>query len=57
MALHLIKLCVGADSIEDLREKYPQTRWRNDRRYVFDDKVVTTSGVSARSPAPPSTSP
>ena len=39
------------DSLEDLREKYPQTRWRNDRRYVFDDRIVTTSGVSASLPA------
>jgi transcriptional regulator GlxA family with amidase domain len=38
-------------SLEDLREKYPQTRWRNDRRYVFDDRIVTTSGVSASLPA------
>ncbi len=38
-------------SIEDLREKYPQTRWRNDRRYVFDERIVTTSGVSASLPA------
>jgi putative intracellular protease/amidase len=38
-------------SLDDLREKFPQTRWRNDRRYVFDDKIVTTSGVSASLPA------
>jgi putative intracellular protease/amidase len=38
-------------SLEELRDKYPETRWRNDRRYVFDEKIVTTSGVSASLPA------
>ena len=38
-------------SLKDLRSEHPRTRWRNDRRYVFDDQVITTSGVSASLPA------
>lgn len=38
-------------ALDNLREKFPETRWRNDRRYVFDGDVITTSGVSASVPA------
>jgi diaminopimelate epimerase len=38
-------------SLDDLRKSFPETTWRNDRRYVFDEGVVTTSGVSASVPA------
>jgi transcriptional regulator GlxA family with amidase domain len=38
-------------SLKSLRRAYPQTQWRNDRRYVFDGKIFTTSGVSASLPA------
>jgi transcriptional regulator GlxA family with amidase domain len=38
-------------ALKDLRRKYPQTQWRNDRRYIFDGNIVTTSGVSASLPA------
>jgi putative intracellular protease/amidase len=37
--------------LEDLRKDFPKTRWHNDRRYVFDGDVITTSGVSASLPA------
>ncbi len=38
-------------SLPDLRQKFPETNWRDDRRYVFDEQVITTSGVSASVPA------
>ena len=38
-------------ALKDLRRDYPQTQWRNDRRYIFDGNIVTTSGVSASLPA------
>jgi putative intracellular protease/amidase len=38
-------------ALKDLRREYPQTQWRNDRRYIFDGNIVTTSGVSASVPA------
>jgi putative intracellular protease/amidase len=38
-------------SMSELRRQFPETNWRDDRRYVFDDKVITTSGVSASVPA------
>jgi transcriptional regulator GlxA family with amidase domain len=38
-------------ALKDLRRDYPQTQWRNDRRYIFDGDIVTTSGVSASLPA------
>lgn len=38
-------------SLKSLRREYPQTQWRNDRRYIFDGKIITTSGVSASLPA------
>jgi putative intracellular protease/amidase len=38
-------------ALEDLRTDFPNTRWRNDRRYVFDEGVATTSGVAASLPA------
>jgi transcriptional regulator GlxA family with amidase domain len=37
--------------LEDLRTDFPNTRWRNDRRYVFDEGVATTAGVAASLPA------
>lgn len=37
-------------AIEDLRDDYPKVAWRQDRRYVFDGKVASTSGVSASIP-------
>jgi transcriptional regulator GlxA family with amidase domain len=38
-------------SLSELRRQFPETNWRDDRRYVFDEKVFTTSGVSASVPA------
>jgi len=38
-------------ALKGLRRDYPQTQWRNDRRYIFDGNIVTTSGVSASLPA------
>lgn len=38
-------------ALDDLRKEFPETQWRNDRRYVFDGDVITTSGVSASVPA------
>jgi transcriptional regulator GlxA family with amidase domain len=38
-------------ALKDLRRDYPLTQWRNDRRYIFDGNIVTTSGVSASLPA------
>jgi putative intracellular protease/amidase len=38
-------------SLTELRRQFPETNWRDDRRYVFDDRVFTTSGVSASVPA------
>jgi transcriptional regulator GlxA family with amidase domain len=38
-------------SLTDLRQQFPETNWRDDRRYVFDDRIFTTSGVSASVPA------
>jgi putative intracellular protease/amidase len=38
-------------SLTELRRQFPETNWRDDRRYVFDERVVTTSGVSASVPA------
>jgi putative intracellular protease/amidase len=37
-------------SIEKLRERVPGMTWVEDRRYVIDGKVVTTTGVSASIP-------
>lgn len=34
-----------------LKRKFPQVGWLENRRYVFDGKVITTSGVSASLPA------
>lgn len=30
---------------------FPNVNWRDDRRYVFDDNVLTSAGVSASAPA------
>lgn len=38
-------------SLTNLRREFPETEWRDDRRYVFDERVVTTSGISASVPA------
>ncbi|MBK7902540.1 MAG: DJ-1/PfpI family protein [Proteobacteria bacterium] len=38
-------------SLPELRRQFPATTWRDDRRYVFDENVVTTSGISASVPA------
>jgi putative intracellular protease/amidase len=38
-------------ALDDLRKEFPETVWRNDRRYIFDGDVITTSGVSASVPA------
>ena len=38
-------------ALKELRRDYPQTQWRNDRRYIFDGNIITTSGVSASVPA------
>ncbi|MBN3723227.1 DJ-1/PfpI family protein [Burkholderia sp. Ac-20379] len=38
-------------SMGDLRKKFPNTRWVDDKRYVADGKVVTTTGVTATIPA------
>jgi len=34
-----------------LARKYPTTQWRDDRRYIHDRDVMTTTGVSASIPA------
>jgi putative intracellular protease/amidase len=38
-------------ALDELRREFASTQWRNDRRYVLEDGVVTTSGVSASVPA------
>lgn len=38
-------------SFEDLEKKFPATEWTRDTRYVADDTVVTTTGVTASIPA------
>ncbi len=38
-------------ALDDLRREFATTQWRQDRRYVFEDGVATTSGVSASLPA------
>lgn len=38
-------------SRSDIAEKYPNTQWRDDRRYIHDRDVITTTGVSASIPA------
>jgi putative intracellular protease/amidase len=38
-------------ALNDLSKKYPATTWVRDRRYVADDHVVSTTGVSASLPA------
>jgi putative intracellular protease/amidase len=38
-------------SLGGLGKKYPGTTWVRDRRYVVDDRVITTTGVSASLPA------
>lgn len=38
-------------SLTELRRQFPETNWRDDRRYIFDGKIATTSGVSASVPA------
>jgi putative intracellular protease/amidase len=38
-------------SLTELRRQFSDTNWRDDRRYIFDGKVATTSGVSASVPA------
>lgn len=38
-------------SLQQRREDFPETRWVENRRYVVDGKVMTTSGVSAAIPA------
>ena len=35
----------------DIAAKYPKTQWRDDRRYIHDRDVITTTGVSASIPA------
>jgi len=37
-------------STSGLRKKFPQVRWTADRRYIVDQRVVTTTGVSASIP-------
>ena len=37
-------------SINRLERKHPQTEWVRDRRYVADQNVITTTGVSASIP-------
>lgn len=37
-------------SREDLEEQYPKAFWVQDRRYVADGKIVTTTGVTASVP-------
>jgi putative intracellular protease/amidase len=34
-------------AVDELRQAYPSARWRNDVRYVSDDKVVMSAGISA----------
>lgn len=36
--------------LDGLRDLAPDMRWRRDRRYVVDDRVVTTTGVTASIP-------
>ncbi|WP_017905178.1 DJ-1/PfpI family protein [Pseudomonas asplenii] len=38
-------------SLASLKRRYPNTRWVQDRRYVADGNVMTTTGVSASIPA------
>jgi putative intracellular protease/amidase len=38
-------------SLDGLAGKYPGTTWVRDRRYVVDDHVITTTGVTASLPA------
>lgn len=38
-------------AIRELSARYPATKWVRDRRYVADDHLITTSGVSASLPA------
>jgi transcriptional regulator GlxA family with amidase domain len=38
-------------ALEDLTKKYPGTTWVRNQRYVVDDHVISTTGVSASLPA------
>ncbi|MDB4905459.1 MAG: ThiJ/PfpI domain protein [Gemmatimonadetes bacterium] len=38
-------------AMKDLEKKYPGTTWVRDQRYVADERVVSTTGVSAALPA------
>jgi putative intracellular protease/amidase len=38
-------------ALADLSSKYPGTTWVRDQRYVVDDHVISTTGVSASLPA------
>ena len=38
-------------ALDALAKKYPRTRWVRDRRYVVDDHLVTSAGVTASLPA------
>jgi putative intracellular protease/amidase len=38
-------------ALDELRQEFPETQWRNDRRFIFDGDVITTAGVSASVPA------
>jgi transcriptional regulator GlxA family with amidase domain len=38
-------------ALGDLSKKYPGTTWVRDQRYVVDDHVISTTGVSASLPA------
>jgi transcriptional regulator GlxA family with amidase domain len=37
-------------ALDALAKKYPRTRWVRDRRYVVDDHLVTSTGVTASLP-------
>ncbi|MEW6272394.1 MAG: DJ-1/PfpI family protein [Thermodesulfobacteriota bacterium] len=38
-------------SLDELRERFPDTRWVSDRRFVRDGPLLTTAGVTASLPA------
>lgn len=37
-------------ALDDLEKKYPRTTWVRDSRYVMDDRMISTTGVSASLP-------
>ena len=37
-------------ALDDLQQQFADTRWRRDRRYLADGKVITTTGVTASIP-------